>query len=231
MRLLATFFLDSGTFRFCDDVVTMSDGTNNYIGASALAGATDIKSSAPYAAESVTITVDGTRISQTVSDPAALFQTILQDLLSNRRVDLAWGLSWPDAVNFSIVIPLFAGKINNAKVTDSAVQLTDVFSGGQGSPKASNSQLIITLDSLAMRYQYGTNRVRSHQDQQELHTGDNFFKFVGNTIANSHNLYWGRAAPNGSLSGVGGTGGSVIGGNGSTYQNTNFNIVEGLQRL
>lgn len=203
LRLLATFILDEGTYRFCDDPEDITAFGFTYIGASALAQASDIRSSAPYAAESVTITCDGTRLSEMgMSDPAVLFQMIITYLLSNRQVNLAWGLAYPESTDCIIVIPLYGGKINNVKITDPQLNFGDLTAGGaKATPQ---SKLVITLDSLAGRYQYNSDRLRAQQDQQEILPGDNFFAYVGSTVANQHNLYWGMKTPTGSQNGFGG---------------------------
>lgn len=197
-RWLMTIYLDAGTYYFCDDWADMSDGTHTYIGASALAGGATIQSSQPFAAESVTLTIDGTRLSEVgISDPASLFQTILSNNLAQRRVDLALGLAAIGSTTFSLVIPTYAGKINSARVEESQVDILSMEAGGTSTP----CKLMIVLDSLAMRYQVTLGRTRSHHDQLEIDSSDNFFKFVNDTISNEHTLYWGKANPPGTVSG------------------------------
>ena len=192
-RWLVTFYLDGGTYYFCDDWNDLSDGTNTYIGASALAGAANIVSSGPFAAESVVLTIDGTRLSQSgFTDPASLFRSILALNLSQRRVDISMGFAAVGSTSISLNVPVYAGKINFAKIEDEQVDLS---SASSASGAQTPCKLTIQLDSLAMRYQWINNRVRSHQDQLEIDSTDNFFQFVSDTIAQDRNLYWGKAAP------------------------------------
>lgn len=194
-RWLVTFFLDSGTYYFCDDVNDMTDSNGQvYVGASALASINDIISSAQYSAESVTMEIDGTRIQQMgFEDPAQLFREIMALEIHQRRVNVALGFAYIDSLNLTLEVPVYAGKINNIKVTDDAVDFGSITSGG-GHP-AQQSNLTLTLDSLAQRYQWATSRTRSQSDQLELDPTDNFFSFVNDTIANEQNIYWGTLSP------------------------------------
>lgn len=196
-RLLSTWYMDDGTYRYCDDPYDMVyfDGVSDitWIGASALASATDIRMSGTgFAAEPVTITIDGTRMSQIgFSDPAAFFQLILQLPLTNRRVDLAYGLSYPDSEKIGMIMPVYAGKINAPRLLDP--RLNDLGSA-DSQPQ---TKLEITLDSLALRYQWATGRTRSHEDQLEIDSTDMFFSYVQNSLRKQATLYWGKATPAG----------------------------------
>jgi len=189
---LATFYLDEGTYRFCDDVIDLSDGTNTYIGASALASTADIKSGDNLAAEPVVLTLDGNRMAQAgISDPAAVLSQMLQYLYTQRRVDIALGFRYNYNLEVNLIIPVYSGKINQVVLTDPQIDETQDTQGqvGQG------TTLQITLDSLAIRYNRQTYRTRSHADQQQLAPGDMFFSFVADTVANERTLYWGKATP------------------------------------
>ncbi len=190
-RILITFYMDEGTYRFCDDAEDMSDGTYTYIGASALAKATDIRSGSGFSAEGMTLTVDGTRLSQSgFTDPASFFRTILTYNLANRRVDFSLGLSYPDQQLIQLVLPIYAGKINYLRLVDQKIGFK---------PSASQDPLIsnleIYIDSLSMRYQWATGRVRTHQDQLLTDPTDMFFSFVQNNLKNEQTLYWGKDNP------------------------------------
>jgi hypothetical protein len=208
---LATFLLDEGdggTFYFCDDWCDLTDSVTNpdsptvYIGASALCAVADIVSSKPYAAESVDITLDGTRLAQTgFTDPAALFRDILGLNLHQRRVNFALGVSSPGTNNIQLIIPIYAGKINNARMTVDQVDISSI--AGSGAATQQPVKLMITLDSLAMRYQWSAGRTRSHHDQLEIDPNDLFFSFVNDTIANERNLYWGVNPPAGKVTNTG----------------------------
>jgi hypothetical protein len=193
VRLLSTWWLDDATYRFCDDVEDLTDGTYTWIGASALFSATDIRSGANMAAEPVTLTVDGTRLHQSgFTDPAGLFREVVGYLKPNRRVDLAVGAMYPDQQQVQLVLENYAGKINNAKIVDPKVELNDLTSSSAQRPMPT---LTVTLDSLALRYQWSTGRTRSHNDQLEIDPADMFYSFVSDSIRNEGILYWGKKAP------------------------------------
>lgn len=193
-RLLTTWWMDDGTYRFTDDVNDIVFGSDTWIGASAIASAADIKSaSAGWAAESVTLTIDGTRLGQSgFTDPAAFFREILTIPLANRRVDIDLGLAYEDSQVITLVCPLYAGKINNAKVTDPRMD----FGPGSSSSRPA-SKLEIQLDSLAARYNWVVGRTRSHNDQLNIDPTDYFFSFVQENVLNEATLYWGKKAPDG----------------------------------
>jgi hypothetical protein len=214
IRLLTTWTMDGGTYYYCDDVRDLTYGGNTYIGANALASATDIKSAAnSFAAESVTITIDGTRLFEAgVTDPGIFFQSILSLPLANRRVDIALGIMGPADENPVLVIPMYAGKINNAKIIDPARNIADV-----GNPQ--QSKLEIVLDSLAARYKWIVGRTRTHEDQLEIDPTDQFFAFVHANLQNESTLYWGKKAPIPVVTGIGG----AVGGAGNYALNSFMN--------
>lgn len=190
-NVLMTMFLDSGTYRFCDNVYDMSDGTNTYIGASALTEGADIRSGTNMSAEPVTLVIDGNRMEQYgVLDPAKIFSEMLAYLTAQRRVDLAFGLSYPEELVINMVIPIYAGKINYVRQFDSSMSLEP------GS--AAQAKFEIVLDSLASRYNRSTNRMRTHEDQLEVDPSDNFYSFVSDIASNEQTIYWGKNAPYGS---------------------------------
>lgn len=188
-RLLTTWWMDSGTYRFCDDVFNLDYGGFTWIGANALFAATDIKATSGWAAESVTITIDGQRLFQAGADPASFFQNILAADLHNRRVDIELGLMPMNVQNPVLVIPLYSGKINHPRLVDPKRDLSGASEGA--------SRLDIVLDSLALRYQWVVGRTRSHEDQLEIDPTDHFFSFVSDNLRAEQNLYWGKKAPDG----------------------------------
>lgn len=200
VNLLSTWYMDEGTFRYSDSVddLTWTDEGESviWIGANALASSTEIKSgSAGFSSESITLTIDGTRMSQAgFPDPAAFFQVILALPLANRRVDLQMAFSSMESENVQFVQPLYAGKINNVKLIDSRFDFESMGSGDIEQPK---TRLEVELDSLAARYQWVSGRVRSHQDQLELDPSDMFFSYVQENIRGERSLYWGKAGPGG----------------------------------
>jgi uncharacterized membrane protein YgcG len=100
MRLLMTFFLDEGTYRFCDDIVDVTDGTNLWIGAGALGGQIEMRSGRDLSAEPITLTLDGNHLTQAgVQDPAKVLRDMMNYLYMQRRVDLAFGFSYLDTTD------------------------------------------------------------------------------------------------------------------------------------
>lgn len=198
-RLLVTIILDSGTYYFCDDVYDLSDGTITYIGASALISATDITSGNALSSEGCTLVIDGTRLTQTgFTDPAGLFRSILGEKYQGRRVNLALGLAPIDSQNITLIVPLYAGMVNNIKIVEDAIDFLNGSSSGTdpASVQPSQPQMIITLDSIARRYQRATFRTRSHNDHLQLWGGtDLFYSFVDSVVQNEKILYWGGRPP------------------------------------
>lgn len=190
VRLLITFYLDEGTYRFCDDVVDVSDGTNTYIGASALLGDLEYKSGSGLAAEPVTLKIDGNRMTQYgVADPARALSDIMGYLHTQRRVDWSLGFAYADQQVMNIVVPIAAMKINNVRLIDEAIQAAD-----SNSDKV-EAKLEIVLDSLASRYNRATFRTRAHEDQLEIDPTDNFFSYVTAAATGEKTLYWGKDSP------------------------------------
>lgn len=188
-NLLATIYFDEGTMFFCDDVEDLKDGDDTYIGANALLSATDIRAGAPLSAEGVTITIDGTRAFEAgITDPAFVFKAFLDSTFHQRRFDLAWAFSAMDQQEIGLIVPAYAGKINNARLVDDGNEL--------GSMEPTFSRLEITLDALASRYKRRSFRTRSNEDQLQLtNNTDKFFSYVAGIVGTEESLYWGRAAP------------------------------------
>lgn len=205
VRILMTFYLDQGTYRFCDDFVDVTDGTNVWIGAGAFGSQIDIKSGRDLAAEPVTVTLDGNKMTQAgIKDPARVLSDIMGYLTTQRRVDLAFGFSYADTFAIQAIIPCAALKINNCRLVD---QRLDWLSPGKGV----DSKLEIVLDSLAMRYGRTTYRTRSQADQQEIDSTDMFFAFTADAVNTERTLYWGKGASSGTSTPAGISGGTAGG--------------------
>lgn len=189
-RLLVAFYLDEGTYRFCDDVLDISDGTNTWIGASALISDIEYTSGSDLAAEPITLVCDGNRMAQAgIHDPARVLSDMLGFINRQRRVDYFIAFSTPEDEIVNIIIPVAAMKINYAQLVDAKIDFT---SSGD-----ITSQLRITMDSLAARYTSASFRVRSHQDQIEIDPTDQFFSLTANAVRTAPTLYWGKATPAG----------------------------------
>jgi hypothetical protein len=191
VNLIATLYLDAGTYRFCDDIDDLSDGTNTWIGANALTDSVDIRSGTDLSAEGATLICDGQRMAQFgIADPARVLKDMLGYLNHQRRVDLAFAIRYPTDRNIGLTIPVAAMKINNCRLIDPASEVT--------SENAVYGRLEINLDSLAARYQRATFRVRSNTDQLEIDPTDKFFSFTENAVQAERTIYWGKNAPYGS---------------------------------
>ena len=219
VRWLFTFFLDTGTYYFCDDVEDLTYSGQVYIGASALAAVSDIKSASGLASESITLIIDGTRVGASgYTDPASLFRDILTLKLHQRRVNIDVGIAPIDSFDLTIKKPAYAGKINNARIVDPKLEL----SANPLDPTTGNLEIV--LDSLSHRYNRQTGRTRSHADQQEIDPTDMFYSFVQDTVQKSNELYWGKASASGQngliTSGTpyGGGGAYSVGGLNQGYQ-------------
>ncbi len=203
IRVLGTFHLDGDTVRICDDVEDITYAGNTYIGASALAEAVDIRSGADFAAEPITLILDGARMTQYgISDPLKVFSEMLSSLYSQRRVDWWLGFSASTERNINFALPGFAGKINSARLLEDEMD----FAEQEQEPLA--SKLEIVIDSLATRYSRATYRTRSHEDQLEIDPTDMFFSFVSDVVANEQTIYWGKKAPRQKNAASGGGSGS-----------------------
>lgn len=215
-RLLATFYLDEGTFRFCDDTHDVSDGVNTYIGANALTDTIEVRSGRDLSAEPVTLVCDGNRMADFgIADPARVLNDMLGYLHTQRRIDFALGLMPPTSKDVQLIIPLYAGKINYARLVDEDMNFIP--------EAASTSKLEIVIDGLATRYNRATFRTRTDADQREIDPTDAFFSFVDDSIEQEGKLYWGRDAPRGNANagrGVVGRGSGTGGGFGNNFLNT-----------
>lgn len=190
-NLLADFYLDEGTYRFCDDTRDLKNGATVYIGANALADSVTISSGQDLSAEGVTLTCDGNRMAQAeIADPAGVLRNIMNYLHQQRRVDFQLGLSYPEEENITLAIPVYAGKINSVRLVDADIEFD--------SDEPVSSRLEIQIDSLATRYGRATFRTRSQSDQHEIDPTDNFYSYVTDAVNNERLLYWGKRAPGGS---------------------------------
>lgn len=185
VNVLATFYLDEGTYRFCDDTVDLEYDSNIYLGANGLSSATDIRSGSDFAAEPVTLILDGNRMAQAgIEDPARVLRDIMGYLTAQRRVDLQIAFRYSYERIPGLVINAFVGKINAPKLIDGQIDIE--------SDEPALAKLEIVLDSLAMRYGRATNRTRSHEDQLQIDPTDNFFSFTVDAVNRDRTLPWGK---------------------------------------
>lgn len=191
INTLADFYLDSGTYHFCDNTADLSDGTTTWIGAQALTDSVEIRSPAPLASEQVTLTIDGNRMAQYgVSDPAGVLVSMLAELHVQRRVDLKLGLRYNNSATIQMVLPTLGTKINYCRLVDDTIQMTPDNSNPEVTAK-----LEIVLDTLSARYSETTDRTRSNEDQLEIDATDMFFSFASEISPLNQTIYWGKDSP------------------------------------
>lgn len=216
VNLLATFYLDEGTYRFCDELTgfDLDDGAGTvWIGANTFADAVEIRMTSDMAAEQVTLLLDGNRLTQAgVADPARVLSDILGYMYQQRRVDFAFGFRYNYSSYLNMIVPAYAGKINSTRLVDKSIDFPD----NEDFRVVSNLEIV--LDSLAARYGRATLRLRAHNDQLELDPTDNFYSFTVDVAMNERSLYWGKNSPfgngflpGGSLPGGGFGSGGVVG--------------------
>jgi hypothetical protein len=137
--------------------------------------------------------VDGNKFTQAgVDDPGAILRQMLDELMQQRRVDIAFGFAYTYSQEINLVIPVFAGKINNVRMVDEDLSIEP-----DGGPI--QAKIEIVLDSLASRYQKATFRTRSDADQREIDPNDSFFSFTSDALNTDRSIYWGKAAPIGTV--------------------------------
>ncbi|MGL5078680.1 MAG: hypothetical protein ACRDBG_23015, partial [Waterburya sp.] len=165
--------------------------TRTYIGASALFNSVSIRSGGAFAAEPVTLLLDGNKLNQGgLPSSLEFFNSILASNTTQKRINLKLAIRDYNTEAVNVVWNLYAGKINYIRQVDEGASVT-------GDTPA-NSYLECVLDSLAMRYDRATMRTRSHEDQLEIDSTDMFFSFVQSANATERSVYWGRAAADGS---------------------------------
>lgn len=214
VNVLATFYLDEGTYRFCDELTgfDLSDGTNTYIGANAFAEPPEVRMTSDLQAEQVTLILDGNRMTQAgVADPARVLADIMGYLYQQRRVDYAFGFRYSNSPTINMVVPAYAGKINSVRLVDRSIGFPD------DNDLRVVASLEIVLDSLAARYGRATMRLRAHNDQLEIDATDMFYSHTVDVVMNERSIYWGKKSPFGGgvvrsspgSSGVSGGGGAI----------------------
>lgn len=191
INTLATFYLDSGTYRFTDHGTDLTDLTNTWLAAQALTDSVEMRSPAPLTSEQVTLTIDGNRMSEYgVEDPASILRQMLDELYVQRRVDFALGLRYVQSPNVDMVLPTMAMKINYARLIDDTIQF-----GSDNSAQEVTAKLEIVLDTLTARYSDSTQRTRSNEDQLEIDATDKFFSYASEISPLNQTIYWGKDSP------------------------------------
>lgn len=174
-RLLARIFLPGGTQYLTNDIDAVTVGGQVYSGAGGLESVSAVRSTNSLAAEQVTVVFDATRWRAAgAGDPAAILATLDASGFKGRRVELDLGLF--DAAGHIVSVRLFAGRIDGLRLEDDAIDPTG--------DDAGRSSLIITLESVFIRYGLRQPRIRGHEDQRSMWSADDFYRLLAGTVAN-----------------------------------------------
>lgn len=185
IRLLIDFYLDSGRYSFWDDdSIAVFDGTT-YYGVAAFGEISSVSLGIDLGAEDIEMRLDLTRLlnaSDDPSDPANILAAIEQESYQQRRTELRYAFFSAETGALIMTIRRFAGLIDQMGMQEEV------------EPDVPNrALLVVRCNSIARRYGRRTGRRRTHEDQQEIWPGDDFFKFVASTVNSEANLSWGKA--------------------------------------
>ena len=196
-RALLDLYLASGRYSFWDGDEHESINGVTYVSAGAFATVSDISYGIDLGADGIEIAFDATRLlnaSPDPFDPVKLLSTINAEDYHQKRAEMRLILFDTETREQILVVRSFTGVIDQMPIEETP---------GEG---GSSAILIVKLESVARRYGRRVGRTRTHEDQQEIWPGDDFFKFVGSTIAKERQIYWGRMPPAGTVSGSGDVG-------------------------
>lgn len=185
IRILVDLYLDSGRYSFWDGDAHAAFNGATYLSAAAVGGVSPISLGQDLGAEGITLTLDGTRLLEIAGDPrdpAEVLGTFEDENYQQRAVDVSYAFFSMETQALILVQRRFAGLIDQAPIQERPP--------GDDGPGA--VILTINCESLARRYGRRVGRLRSHDDQQEIWPGDDFYKFKASTLANERNLLWGR---------------------------------------
>jgi hypothetical protein len=186
LRVLVDLYLGSGTYRFWDGAEHYTIDGNQYLAAGAFAQISQIGYGQDLGAEGMEIVFDASRllnVSPEAFDPAALLATIHDEAYHQKRVDVRFWFFSGETGAEVLQLRRFAGIIDQ-------IEIKEVPPSGDG---PGGALMVIKCESVARRYGRREGRVRSHEDQADIWAGtDDFFKFVGSSIAGETTLYWGR---------------------------------------
>jgi len=185
--LCVDLFLDSGLCSFWDGPENVIIGERTYVATGAYAGATAASSGAHMSAQGVQLSLDASRLladAADETDPAYFLSTIISEGgYRQRRVEMAYSVWSADPIAHVMQRRCFTGLIDQMEIREAP----------GGDDGRGQSILLVRCESLALRYGQRVGRTRSHEDQQEIYPGDDFFKAASGSIATERNLMWGRS--------------------------------------
>lgn len=199
VRTLIDFHLDSGRYSFWDGEGNVAFDGTTYLAASEFGEVSAISLGQDLGAEGVEVSLNGTALAEASPDPlspGALFGTVENENYQLRRADIRFAFFHAETGELILLHRRFGGFIDQLR------QVEEV------SGERMVEWLRCSLESIARRYLVRGARTRSHDDQQDIWTGDEGFKFTASAIMKQGTLYWGRRPPR-SGGGGGGTGGGT----------------------
>lgn len=187
IRTLIDIHLDSGRLSVWDGEFDADFDGQTYKAVSDFGEISAISLGQDLGAEGMEIRLNGTKLQEESPDPidpGALFGTIESENYQLRRVDIRFAFINPETLEVVLTVRRYAGFIDQIR------QVEEVGDDGK-----ITAWLIVSLESIAKRYSARGGRTRSHDDQQEIWSGDTFFKFTASAIEKQGTLYWGREPP------------------------------------
>lgn len=183
VRALIDLYFTSGRYSFWDGDVIWNFEGQNYVPISEFGEISPISLGQDLGAEGIEIVVNGTRLVEAAggTDPGALFGTIELEAYQMRRVEIRLAFFDIETGALLFLRRRYTGIIDQIRHEERRVE-----SG------AMNMFLVVGVESLARRYGTRLGRTRSHEDQQEIYPGDEFFKFTMASGATRPALVWGR---------------------------------------
>ncbi len=192
IRTMVDLYLGSGRYSFWDGPAHQSFEGQTYLAAGALASVSTISFGSDLGAEGIEIVLDGSRllgqgagIDVSPTDAAALLATIHDETYHQRRIVVRFVFFAAETGAHVLTLPRFSGLIDQIEIRDEP--------GNEDTP--GRALMVMKCESVARRYGRREGRVRSHEDQNEIYLGDDFFKHTSASVSQERNLIWGRASP------------------------------------
>lgn len=187
VRTLIDIYLDSGRVSIWDGGFNYSFDGTVYLAAAQFGHISGLSLGQDLGAAGVELHLNGTKVmeaSPEPSDPAAIFGTIDSENYQLRRVHIHFAFFAADTGALVLKQRRYAGFIDQIRQEEKA--------DNEGRME---TWLVCSLESIARRYGVNGGRTRSHDDQQEIHAGDEFFLFTSQSVLGHGSVYWGRASP------------------------------------
>lgn len=190
VRALLDLHLDSGRYSFWDGPEHWAFDGTTYYAAGDFGEISSISMGQDLGAEGIEVRLNGTRMlasSSVAFDPIDLFGSIERETYHLRPLNVSFAFF--DTTTWAPMFTLrrFTGLIDQIRQTE---EIED-----SSSAQLPEAVLVIAAESVARRYGERSGRVRSHEDQSEIHPGDEFFKYTNPTVGRQGSLWWGRKPP------------------------------------